>query len=511
MDIAPLLTVAGRRDDGRTKPHTMASLPGAGTRPRHDDHNGGPDDGDLRTGLTATSLFLVLILFWIVTRVEYVIVLVLFGLLLGTILEGPVRRIEARRVPRPAAIFMIYAGIIGLLVLAVFLIIPVIADQADEFREDVPAQLQELENDWRSSSNGILSGPGAAVLERAQEFLDNPNQQANIDTETVQNVIPLISSVTAGIIGVVTTLVITFYYLMERAFIRKLVISQLHPDRQARIDRIWQDVENKVGGWMRGQLFLMLIIGIIATTSYGILGLRFWPLLGLWAGLTEIIPIVGPWIGGVPAVIVALTMGWDTALITAIIIVSMQTLENWVLVPRVMKGAVGLTPLTVFLAILTGTQFMGVTGAILAIPIAAGIQVILSNYFAARQMRRDSQQPSGWRWMLNRAGGRYDESPVTAVERFPGERDIPGQTISEDFVPLAAGQSDGSPHPDAATGVVPAEAAGAPQPAPPETTAPAPEQRAAAARRQWTPFGGQTQESGPPDDGASSGSKSPEH
>ena len=319
--------------------------------------------------------------------------------------------------------------------------------------------------------------------------------------------IPLISSVTAGIIGVVTTLVITFYYLMERAFIRKLVISQLHPDRQARIDRIWQDVENKVGGWMRGQLLLMLIIGVIATTSYGILGLRFWPLLGLWAGLTEIIPIVGPWIGGVPAVIVALTMGWDTALITAIIIVCMQTLENWVLVPRVMKGAVGLSSLTVFLAILTGTQFMGVTGAILAIPIAAGIQVILSNYFAARQVKRDSQQPSGWRWMLNRAGGRYEEGPVSAAERFPGESEIPGQTISGDFVP---GMADG------ATTVAPAGTIHAPAPAaPPPATNVEPELPRQPAtqvgtRRHWSPFGGQGQEPGPPDDGDTPGSKPPE-
>ncbi len=411
----------------------MASHPVSAARPRPDDFDPGPNDGESRSPLTPASLFLVLILFWMVTRVEYVIVLALFGLLLGTILEGPVRRLEARRIPRPAAIFMIYAGIIGLLVLLVFMIIPVISDQSDEFREEIPAQIQTLEDEWRASSNSFLSGPGASMLERAQEFFDNPNGNVNVSTDAVQSVIPVVSSITAGIVGIVTTLVITFYYLMERAFIRQLVISQLHPNRQARVDRIWQDVENKVGGWMRGQLLLCLIIGLIATISYGIVSLPFWPLLGLWAGLTEIIPIVGPWIGGVPAVIVALTQGWQTALIVGIIIVGMQTLENWFLVPRVMRGAVGLSPLTVFVAILTGTTFMGVTGAILAIPIAAGIQVILSNYFAARQVKRDFQQPSGWRWMLNRAGGRYDPSG-TSVED-PGGSDQATQTVSGDLIP----------------------------------------------------------------------------
>ncbi|MBA3276059.1 MAG: AI-2E family transporter [Chloroflexia bacterium] len=417
----------------------MASNSGATPRTRMDVPAPDRNDDDRRLGLTAGSLFLVLIAFWMVTRIEATIVLGLFGLLLGTILEGPVRRLEERHVPRAAGIAMIYAAIIGLLVLLVFLIIPVIRDEAISFREDIPGQLENLEQEWRASSNPLLSGTGAALIDQAGNIFDTTDGDVDVDvsTDTVQNVIPVISGITTGIIGVVTTLVITFYYLMEKAFIRKLVIAQLDPRRQPRVDKIWQDVENKVGGWMRGQLLLMLIIGIIATTSYGILDIRFWPLLGLWAGLTEIIPIVGPWIGGVPAVIVALTQGWDKAVIVALIIVGMQSLENWVLVPRVMRGAVGLTPLTVFVAILAGTQFMGVTGAILAIPLAAGIQVILTDYFSGRQLRREPQQQSGWRWMLSRAGSRDGEEPPDNGRDGPNHRqEFAGsnQTISRDVM-----------------------------------------------------------------------------
>jgi len=396
------------------------------------------NDDDRRPGITAASLFMVLIGFWIVTRIEATIVLGLFGLLLGTILEGPVRRLEERHIPRPAGIAIIYAAIIGLLVLLVFLIVPVISDQVDAFREDLPGRLEDLEQDWRQSSNPLLSGTGAGLIDQAGNVVDNGGGgDVEVSTDAVQSVIPVVTSITGGVIGVVTTLVITFYYLMEKAFIRHLVISQLDPRRQPRVDRIWQDVEHKVGGWMRGQLLLMLIIGIIATTSYGIVGITFWPLLGLWAGLTEIIPIVGPWIGGVPAVIVALTQGWEKAIIVGLIIVGMQSLENWVLVPRVMRGAVGLTPLTVFIAILAGTQFMGVTGAILAIPIAAAIQVILSDYFASRQLKREPQQQSGWRWMLSRAGARDDDEASRDGSPTGGQgRSIPGsnQTVSPELV-----------------------------------------------------------------------------
>ncbi|MEJ7901070.1 MAG: AI-2E family transporter [Thermomicrobiales bacterium] len=416
----------------------MASIPGATPRTRMDTTTPERHDDDRRPGLTAVSLFLVLIGFWIVTRVEATIVLGLFGLLLGTILEGPVRRLEQRHIPRPAGIAMIYAAIIGMLVLLVFLIIPVIRSEADSFREDLPGQLESLEQEWRESSNPLLNGTGAALIGQAGNVFDDTGGDVDVSTDTLQGIIPVISSITTGVIGVVTTLVITFYYLMEKAFIRRLVISQLDPRRQPRVERIWQDVENKVGGWMRGQLTLMLIIGVIATVSYGILDIRFWPLLGLWAGLTEIIPIVGPWIGGVPAVIVALTQGWEKAVIVGLVIVGMQSLENWVLVPRVMRGAVGLTPLTVFVAILAGTQFMGVTGAILAIPIAAAIQVILSDYFSSRQLRREPQQQSGWRWMLSRAGARDDEEPPPNGDGSPtvGAYANAGtnQTISSDVM-----------------------------------------------------------------------------
>ena len=408
----------------------MASMPGATPRTRLDAPTPDRHDDDRRPGLTAASLFMVLIGFWIVTRVEATIVLGLFGLLLGTILEGPVRRLEERRIPRAAGVAMIYVAIIGALVLFVFLIIPVISDQVDTFREDIPGQLQNLEEEWRTSTNPLLNGAGADLLDTVGGFFDESEagDDVEITPDTIQGIIPVVTTITGGIIAVVTTLVITFYYLMEKAFIRRLVIGQLDPRRQPRVDRIWQDVEHKVGGWMRGQLLLCLIIGTIATVSYGAIGITFWPLLGLWAGITEIIPIVGPWIGGVPAVIVALTQGWEKAIIVGIVIIGMQSLENWVLVPRVMRGAVGLTPLTVFVA------FMGITGAILAIPIAAAIQVILSDYFASRLLKREPQQQSGWRWMLSRAA-RDDEAPPEA----PPGPDIPdstgtNQTISPNVV-----------------------------------------------------------------------------
>lgn len=412
--------------------------------------NGGPRERPWR-GLTPLSLFLILILVWVMQQIQIVLVLGLLALLLGTILEGPVSILQRRGLPRPAAIAGVYVALIGGLALFIVAIVPLVADQASTFREEVPAKLHELEQDWKGSSNPILSGIGERMLLDAIDLFESEPGEVNVSPDAAKQILPVVTSIGTVVVSLVSLLVITFYYLLEKAFLKRVILEQItNTARRDRVARVWNDVERKVGGWMRGQLVLCLIIGAIATVSYGIIGLPFWPLLGLWAGLTEFFPIVGPWIGGIPAVILALTVGWKEAIFTGLIIFMMQTLENWFLVPRVMRGAVGLTPLTVFVAILAGQQFLGVVGAILAIPIAATIQVILSDYLAGRRAEGydDMPTPTGWRWMLSRGGLR---------DLLPDERaedDDPAAYDPSPTSPTARGDADerrGSSSPSAPT------------------------------------------------------------
>lgn len=372
------------------------------------------------TLLTPLNLLLVLIVFTLLTSLTGLLVSVLMALLLGTLLEGPVQRLEKRALPRAAAIAVCYIGVLAGLVALVFIILPVVQDQASEFRETFPTQMQELRDDWSTSSNPLLRGSGVDLLDTGISFIESPDDASNVNVtgDTAAAALPIVGTVIGAFASLITTLVITFYYLLEKKLVRRVVIDQVSPENQARISALWTSVESKVGGWLRGQLILCLIIGVTATTFYGIVGLEFWPLLGLWAGITEIIPILGPWLGAIPAVLVALTMGPEMALVVAVFFLVMQSLENWVLVPRVMRGAVGLTPLTVFVAIIAGTQLMGITGAILAIPIAAGLQVVLSEYMNQRRSRFQIEpvQGSGWRWMLNRARDKGYESPSSSEE-----------------------------------------------------------------------------------------------
>jgi predicted PurR-regulated permease PerM len=354
-----------------------------------------PPTPERRSGLTPVTLFLTLLVAYMVVKVQLVIVLVLLAILFATIIERPVIEIEKRHVPRGLAILMVYITIIGSVVLLSLIIAPVISEESDTFKREAPAQLAQLQSQWRKSPNPVLNGPGEELLGRAIDAIEDPPEPGQ---DTAMNVL---ISIAGGIVGIMTALVVAFYYLMEKALLRRLILQQLRAENRTRVARVWDDVEAQVGRWLRGQFTLCLIIGTTATIGYGLMGVRFWPLLGLVAGITEAIPIVGPWLGGVPAVVIALTQSWEKALMVAAFIVCLQLLENAILVPRVMRGAVGLTPLTVFVAILVGTQFMGIVGALLAIPLAAAVQVIVTDYLKTRREahRTSDVQLPGWRWM----------------------------------------------------------------------------------------------------------------
>ncbi len=402
---------------------------------------------DRRPSLTPLSLLFVLLIAYVIFKIQLVLILTLLALIFATAIEGPLRRLEVRRIPRGLGILMIYVGIIGAIALLVVGIVPVVSDEASQFREELPADIRDLQQEWNQSSNPLLNGTGADLLGQAADAIEEPPAP---EQETTINVATTIGG---AIVGVLTVFAIAFYYLMEKSLLRRLVIQELRPEAQVRVNRLWDESERKVGDWLRGQLTLCLIIGVTATIGYGIMGIQFWPLLGLWAGITEIIPILGPWIGGVPAVLVALTMGWQEAMFVTGFIVVLQFLENMVLVPRVMRGAVGLTPLTVFVAILAGTQFYGPIGALLAIPIAALVQILITDYL---DRRRGAHRPGGtlnlpgWRWMRGplgtvEHGGLVQHYPVDASEiRHPTPPpDVESTAVN--FTPVTPASAAGSP------------------------------------------------------------------
>lgn len=355
-----------------------------------------------RNALTPLSLLVVLIVFYVLIQVQFVLVLLLLSLVFATVIQQPVDALEKRHVPRPLAILLVYVSLIGGLTVLFIALSPAIRSQAIAFREQAPQSLAALQATWQGNSNPFLNGPAQELLGRGIAFIESPDAQSVSVPQGAA--LGLLTGVGGGLVGLLTVLIVSFYYLMEKAWIRRMILLDAAPETRIRVSRIWDEVEQKVGDWLRGQLTLCLVIGISATVGYALMGVSFWPLLGLWAGFTEIIPILGPWLGGIPAVIFALTDSWQKALLVVGFVVLLQMTENAVLVPRVMRGAVGLSPLTVFIAILVGTELAGIPGALLAIPVAAVIQVLISHQTEARrEARLASVTMPRWRWMRGSA------------------------------------------------------------------------------------------------------------
>ncbi len=337
---------------------------------------GGPSQGRARTarrGLTPVSLLVVLVIFYLFIEVRIVIVLLLISILFATVIEGPVERLQLRGMPRGAAILLVYLLIVLGLVTLGLLVVPPITSEALRFWDQAPTLVGDLAEEWRTSDNSFLSTTGYRIMAQLQFRIENP------PPPTGNTAIGLVSNLGGFIFGIVAMFVIGFYYLMEKTVFRRLVLRLFARETRPRVNALWDNVEDKVGGWLRGQMLLMLVIGVLAGVGYAIMDVRFWLLLALVAGITEVIPIVGPWIGGIPAVAIALIDSWQKALLVAVFLIVLQFLENSILVPRIMRGAIGLTPLTVFLAVLVGGQFAGVLGALIALPVAAAVQVIVQD------------------------------------------------------------------------------------------------------------------------------------
>ena len=335
--------------------------------------------GSFRPGLTPLSLLAVLIIFYLFVQVQIVVVLLLFAILFATVIERPVIKLENRGMPRAGGILTVYATILVAIVGLSLLVVPLVTSEARVFLDEVPIIIDDVAEGWRTSDNQLLATTGYRLITQLRFRFENP------PPPTSGTAIGLITSVGGMLFGLIATFVIGFYYLMEKRLFKQLLLAQLSTSNRGRINAIWNDVESKVGDWLRGQLLLMLIIGVMAGVGYGTIGVRFWLLLAIWAGITELVPIIGPWIGGIPAVAIALLDSWQQAAIVFAFLVLLQLAENSVLVPRIMKGTIGLSPLTVFLAVLAGSQYMGPLGALLALPIAAALQVIIQDALRVRQ------------------------------------------------------------------------------------------------------------------------------
>ncbi len=322
---------------------------------------------------TLVSATLTVALVWLLYLVRDTLLLIYVAGLIAVGLSPLVDAIEQQRVirrirlPRWAAILSVYVVIFTVVALFVMLMVPPLASQARDFVTVAP--------DLVSRGQQWLIQQG--ILGREITIGDAVRQAPTAGPDAVGTVVSAIWGFVGGVFGVLTILIVAFYLLVDADGIVRAMVRLFPRPERARVRDAFRRAGEKVSAWLAGQLLLGAIIGTTAALGLWILGVPYFYVLAVIAGIGELIPIVGPVLAAIPAVAVAFSVGPALALGVGVFFIVQQQVENHVLVPKVMSRQVGISPVVVIMALLIGGSLLGIVGAILAVPTAAILQVLL--------------------------------------------------------------------------------------------------------------------------------------
>jgi putative heme transporter len=335
----------------------------------------------IRVMLYAAAVIAVLALVWLLVQVRSIVVLLILGIIFSTAIEPIVFRLRRSGLSRGQSILVVYLAIFAIIGAAVYLVVPILMRQVSAFDTAVPEIFDNLRAQALEIENAFIRRTSFQTLWRIQNAYDAARTGPQIGGDQA---VGLATSVFGILLSLFSLLIVAYYWMTEKTILKRLVLGQIPYNKRDRVHAIWDEIEFKIGGWTRGQMVLMLIIGLGSGVAYYLLDVRFWLALAIWAGLTEAIPFIGPFIGGGTAALIALADSPQKAALVILVAFALQQLEGAVLVPRVMRNAVGMSPLTVVLAVLIGNALAGPVGALLAIPIGAAIQVVIQNLLRLR-------------------------------------------------------------------------------------------------------------------------------
>ena len=318
------------------------------------------------------GLVLTVAIAWGLYLVRSALLLIYIGALVAIGLAPLAAAIEreplygSRPMPRWAAILIIYLCLLALLVGLGILVIPPLVEQARDLWAALPGMLQRGQQ-W-------LIDRG--LLMREVSMREAIEQAPVGGTDAVGAVVAAIWGFFGGIFGLVAILILAFYLLVDADNLVRTFVRLFPKAERPRVEDACRRVSHKVSAWLGGQLLLAGIIGGTAALALFLMGVPYFYVLALIAGIGEMIPIVGPLLAAVPAVAVAFTVSPALALGVAVFFLLQQQVENHVLVPKVMERQVGVSAVAVIVALLVGGTLLGVVGAILAVPTVAILQVL---------------------------------------------------------------------------------------------------------------------------------------
>ena len=337
----------------------------------------------LQTVLTVSAVTILVAIFWAAREalmLVYISALIAMGFSpLVHMIERPRAGGRLPAVPRWLAILVIYLTVVGIVVIIALMVVPPLVAQSVALWDRLPDELNRLQTFLIRYR--MLRGP----LTLAEAVRSAP---VGSGANAVGTVLVAVSSVIGGVFGLITIIILSFYLLLEARAMFEYWIRFVPAARRGDVAIAAREAVLKVSAWLSAQFVLAGVMGTFAAVGLGLMGVPYFYVVALVAAIGETIPIVGPVIGGITAVAVAITVSAKLAAMVGAYFLILHQLEANILVPKIMERRVGVSPVAVMVALLIGGSLWGLIGAILAIPTVAILSIIVDQIAAARDTMR---------------------------------------------------------------------------------------------------------------------------
>jgi len=303
-----------------------------------------------------------------------------------------VSKLESRGVAGGVGSCLSYLVLLGFLTLLGFLIIPSIADQGRELAENFPTIYDELATDLEDLSGNV--GLTAVEVPSYEELQDSiASSQGDFFSDQLEEITDITLSVLESLFLLILAPVIAFYVLLDLPTLRRKTMELIPQRHRAEATHVGRQLGHALGGFLRGQVLVAFIVGVMTSVGFWLVGLPFWLLIGMIAGLLNIIPFVGPWVGGTLGVLVALaTTDLQTALWAAVVALAVQQIDNHLVSPTVLRATVRLHPALIILGLIAGAALGGFWGVVLTVPAMATVKIVVGHFWRTRVLEQSWEE-----------------------------------------------------------------------------------------------------------------------
>ena len=321
----------------------------------------------------------VVVALWFLILLRDILAILFIVFVIVTAVSPLIERLMKKGVPRPIAIASIYLTLLGAVILIFSIIIPPIAHQFNQLADLLPKLLEKITPLYNTLKEGNF-------ISASQENLKNLASQL---TQFGTNIFGVTRGLISGFVAIITIMALSLYILLEDKKIKDFIKFIVPTPQRAPVIAILKKIGDKMGGWLRGQVILMFVVGIIYWLTMIVLGIPFALMLAVIGGLLEILPTIGPIFIGILVAIVAFTVApWKAVAVLVLFFIIQQT-ENNFLVPKIMQKTIGVSPVFIILAILIGAKLLGILGAILAVPAMAGLAVVIEQWHTIFPLQKE--------------------------------------------------------------------------------------------------------------------------